>query len=96
MEQKIIDTFIRDGRLVAIPARAGKRRVILEYIVCAFEPGIRYTEKEVNVVLRAFHAEDYVSLRRYLIDAWLMERADGVYWRTGGQLDAGLLPSPTR
>jgi hypothetical protein len=88
MEHKVIDTFIRDGRLVAIPARAGKRRIILEYIVCAFEPGIRYTEKEVNAVLRAFH-DDYVSLRRYLIDAWLMERADGLYWRTGGHFDVG-------
>ena len=89
MDTKVIDTFIKDGRLVAIPARAGKRRVILEYIVCAFEPGIRYTEKEVNAVLRAFYEEDYVSLRRYLIDAWLMERANGLYWRTGGQPDAG-------
>jgi hypothetical protein len=87
MDTKIIDTFIRDGRLVAIPARAGKRRIILEYIACAFEPGIRYTEKEVNVVLRAFYEHDYVSLRRYLIDAWLMERSDGLYWRTGGPVD---------
>ena len=87
MEQKILDTFFKDGRLVAIPARAGKRRVILEYIVCAFEPGVRYTEKEVNAVLRAFYEEDYVSLRRYLIDAELMDRADGVYWRTGGPVE---------
>ncbi|HEX6682810.1 MAG TPA: DUF2087 domain-containing protein [Candidatus Limnocylindrales bacterium] len=89
MNEKILETFLKDGRLVAIPARAGKRRVILEYIVCAFEPGVKYTEKEVNAVLRAFYEVDYVSLRRYLIDAWLMERADGLYWRTGGHLDAG-------
>ena len=87
MSKKIIDAFIKDGRLLAIPARAGKRRVILEYVVCAFEPGVRYTEKEVNATLRAFYEEDYVSLRRYLIDAWLMERADGLYWRTGGHFD---------
>lgn len=87
MSQKILDTFLKDGRLVAIPSRAGKRRVILEYIVCAFEPGVKYTEKEVNAVLRAFYEPDYVSLRRYLIDAWLMQRADGLYWRTGGAVD---------
>jgi hypothetical protein len=87
MDTKVIDTFIKDGRLVAIPARAGKRRVILEYLVCAFEPGVRYTEKEVNAVLRAFYEEDYVSLRRYLIDAWLMQRDKGLYWRTGGHVE---------
>jgi hypothetical protein len=38
-------------------------------------------------VLRAFYEPDWVSLRRDLIDAGLMARADGVYWRTGGYVD---------
>jgi hypothetical protein len=87
MSKKILDTFVKDGRLVAMPARAGKRRVVLEHIAREFEPGVKFTEKEVDAVLRRFYEEDYVSLRRYLIDAGLMERADGLYWRSGGPVE---------
>ncbi len=60
---------------------------MLEYIVAAFEPGVRMTEREVDAVLRAFYEVDWVSLRRYLIDEGLMAREKGVYWRTGGYVD---------
>ena len=86
-EQKVLDTFFKDGRLVAIPARAGKRRIVLEYIACAFEPGVRIPEREVDAVLRAFYEYDYVSIRRYLIDSGLMSREDGIYWRSGGPVE---------
>lgn len=72
-----------DGRLISMPAKMGKRRFVLEHVVCAFEPGMKYPELEVNAILRSFY-DDYVTLRRYLIDAGLMAREDGVYWRTGG------------
>jgi hypothetical protein len=84
----VIRPFLdKEGKVVRLPARAGKRRVLLEYIVCAFEPGVRIPEREVDAVLRAFYEEDWVSLRRYLIDAGLMERENGIYWRTGGYVD---------
>lgn len=81
---KVLEIFVSDGRLVRIPARAGKRRVVLEHIVSCFEPGVRYTEREVDATLRAWYPEDWVSLRRHLIDEGLMSRADGWYWRSGG------------
>jgi hypothetical protein len=84
---KVLRAFLRDGRLVAIPSRAGKRRLLLEHIVCAFEPGVRFSEREVDAVLRAFYETDWVSLRRYLIEEGLMAREAGWYWRTGGYLD---------
>ena len=37
----VLRTFIVDGRLIAIPAAQGKRRVVLEHIVAAFEPGVQ-------------------------------------------------------
>lgn len=77
----------KEGRVIRIPARAAKRRVLWEYIVCAFEPGVRMPEREVDAVLRAFYEVDWVSLRRYLIDTGLMERDHGVYWRTGGYVN---------
>lgn len=85
--QRVLDTFLRDGQLVSIPARAAKRRVVLEHIVAVFEPGVKFPEKEVDAALRAFYAPDWVSLRRYLVEAGLLARADGLYWRTGGYVD---------
>jgi hypothetical protein len=82
----VLRAFVNEGRLVAIPAARGKRLVILEHMVAAFEPGMKYPEREVDAVLRAWHP-DYVSLRRYLIDEGLMAREDGVYWRTGGPVE---------
>ena len=84
---KVLRIFLDDGRLTAIPAKATKRRMILEHIVCAFEPGVRFAEREVDAVLRAFYEPDWVTLRRLLIDEGLMSRQHGWYWRTGGFVD---------
>lgn len=56
---------------------------MLDYVVQVFEPGVRYREVDVSAMLRAFHP-DYAMLRRYLVDEGFMQRADGVYWRSGG------------
>lgn len=83
----VLRAFIRDGRLVQLPATWSKRRVVLEHIVAAFEPGVRYPERAVDAVLRAWHP-DHATLRRYLVDEELMAREAGEYWRVGGPVDA--------
>jgi hypothetical protein len=85
--ERVLRAFLRDDRLTAIPAKASKRRIVLEHVVAAFEPGVRIPEREVDAVLRAFFDRDWVSLRRHLIDEGLMAREDGWYWRTGGYVD---------
>lgn len=80
---KVLRSFLREGRLVRMPAQRSKRRVLLDHIVQVFEPGERYAEKDVNAILRAF-SDDYVTIRRYLVDEDLLSRENGVYWRTGG------------
>ncbi|MFC7613202.1 DUF2087 domain-containing protein [Actinokineospora soli] len=75
-----------------MPAHAGKRRVVLEHVVQSFEPGVRYSEKEVDVVLRAWcegGGVDFVTVRRYLVDAGLLSREAGEYWRSGGTSRTG-------
>ena len=51
-----------------------------------FEPGRRYDEREVNVVVGAFF-NDYAAIRRSLVDEGFLDRDHGVYWRTGGRVD---------
>jgi len=79
----VLRAFVVDGRLVSIPAAKGKRRVVLEHLATAFEPGVRYPEREVDAILRAWHP-DHASLRRYLVDEQLLARDGGEYWRIGG------------
>ena len=78
--------FVRGGRLASLPARRGKRRVLLDFLAGQFEPGRQYPEAEVNRVLRRFH-DDYASLRRYLVDEEFLDRRDGMYWRAGGTFE---------
>ena len=85
-EDAVLSAFVRDGRLVSIPAQHSKRRVVLEHLVRVFEPGVRYPEREVNVLLGVWHA-DVAALRRYLVDEGLLTREAGVYWRSGGRVD---------
>ncbi|GAA2315067.1 DUF2087 domain-containing protein [Nonomuraea roseoviolacea subsp. roseoviolacea] len=85
-EERLLRTFLVDGRLRTMPMRREKRLVVLRYIARLFEPGVRYAEKDVNVTLRAFH-DDYAALRRYLVDEGLLSREGNVYWRSGGPVD---------
>ncbi|MBP2708297.1 DUF2087 domain-containing protein [Microbispora sp. RL4-1S] len=81
----LLDTFLVNGRLTSIPSKRSKRLVVLDYVAQVFEPGVRYPEKEVNVMLRAFH-DDYAALRRHLVDECFLSREDNVYWRSGGSV----------
>jgi len=85
-EDAVLSAFVRDGRLVSIPAQQSKRRVVLEHLVRVFEAGVRYPEREVNALLGVWHS-DYAALRRYLVDEGLLSRDGGEYWRTGGWVD---------
>jgi hypothetical protein len=76
--------YIRDGRIVAVPAKRTRRLLLLDQLAQAFEPGRRYPESVVDDVLKAVF-DDHCALRRYLVDeAFLSRTADGIYWRAGG------------
>jgi hypothetical protein len=80
-EDKVIWAFFREDRLVSIPARDKKRRVILRYLVDrCFAEDRAYPEAEVNQRLALFHP-DVAALRRHLVDAGLMTRQAGEYRR---------------
>jgi len=75
--------YLRGGVIEAIPAKRSRRLLLLAEIAQAFEPGVRYSERQVNDVLGALHP-DYATLRRCLVDEQMMDRAGGEYWRIGG------------
>jgi hypothetical protein len=80
-QEAVVRNFVTDdGRIRALPAREGKRRVVLEWVASRFESGRRYTEKEVNGLLLGIY-DDPASLRRHLVDAGLVARNAGTYWR---------------
>jgi len=58
-----------------------KRLLILKTITCQFEKGKRYTNKEVDAILKEIY-HDYATIRRHLVDYGFMERTDDnrEYW----------------
>lgn len=82
-DNKVVRDFTRkDGSLKTIPAQRKKLEALLRYVVNAFEPNKRYSEKKVNEILSQYHA-DTASLRRELVGYGLMKRegGGGDYWR---------------
>jgi DNA-binding transcriptional ArsR family regulator len=77
----LADFSLPDGTLKEIPAQRKKLEIILRQVVKVFEPGVEYTEKQVNQALARFHA-DTATLRRELVGYGLMKRegGGGNYW----------------
>jgi hypothetical protein len=82
-----------DRRLLAVPAQRKKRMAVLRWLAEEFQPGRRHPEAEVNRVIGRHH-DDFAALRRHLVDEELMQRRDGVYWRTGTVPNVGHDPAP--
>lgn len=86
-EDAVLSAFLKDGRIATMPAKRAKRLLVLDYAAARFEVGVRYQELEVNSRLRVIF-DDYVALRRYLVDEGFLARADGEYWRSGGTVES--------
>ena len=82
-DRKVLAAFMTpEGRVKAIPAQEKKFIVLVKHLLNAFEPGKKYSEKEVNTILKDFTA-DTALFRRYFIEYKFMERegGGGKYWR---------------
>jgi len=78
--KKVLDSFWEYGKLKSIPVQRKKRRIVLEFMLEAFEENREYTEREVNIIIADFH-DDFCTLRREFISENLMERDKGIYKR---------------
>jgi DNA-binding transcriptional ArsR family regulator len=79
-EERILRTWVKDGRIVDIPAQEKKKQVLVRWVAEQIDPDRRWTEKEFSEWLSQFN-EDYAFLRRYLVDNGYMAREKGIYWR---------------
>lgn len=93
--RKVLKAYLNaDGSLKQIPSQPAKLQIILDYVVEAVAPGVIYSEKEINLLMRRFNI-DTAALRRYLVDRGMLERkSDGSqYWRSELKNSSGDLPA---
>ena len=86
-DDKVLRVFLADdGTLRSIPSKHSKLLVVLDHVAQSFEPGQRYEEAEVNLMLKRYHP-DFAALRRYLVEDGFLTRESGIYWRSGGTFE---------
>lgn len=73
--------YFKDGRLTKFPLKEKQRMIVIREIAKSIEDDKTYDEKGLNALLGSFY-EDYVLIRRYLIEYGLLDRkTDGsAYW----------------
>lgn len=83
-KEKVLETYFKnglDGPLDNFPSKEKRKIIILQHILTRFTPNKRYTELEVNTVLKTIF-NDFATIRRYLIEYGFIERSKDCteYW----------------
>lgn len=78
---QILERYMPDGRLLQWPGKFKRQYIIIEEIARRFEPGVAYTEREVDSMLKEIYPPDHCTLRRYLVELRFVHRAGGIYIR---------------
>ena len=75
---KALRQFDAEGRLTRWPIKYSVQRLMLWGLWMRFDGKRRYSEREVNEVLKAWHLfGDHCTLRRELVEMKMLERSDG-------------------
>jgi len=85
--ERILDAYFPYGRLgplKSLPVKEKRKLAVLRHLAGRFERNRRYTEKEINDVLKEAYS-DYATVRRHLIDYGFLDREDdgSRYWVKG-------------
>lgn len=70
--------YTEDGKLRSIPSQYKKKLIVLEQLAAKLERGRKYSEKEINEFIKAYH-EDFATIRREFIMQHYMYREKEVY-----------------
>ena len=80
--KKVMAVYVVNGKLKQVPTQLKKLEVVIRWLAKLFEYDRKYTEKQVNEILKK-HNEDFATLRRELVDMHYLDRKDNVYWKIG-------------
>ena len=74
-------TSMEPFKLKVFPSKEKKKYILLRFMIKLFKEDIKYSEVEVNRILKPVY-KDYVMIRRYLIDYGYLKRLDDgrAYW----------------
>ncbi|EJW17758.1 metalloregulator ArsR/SmtB family transcription factor [Paenibacillus alvei] len=79
MKDSVIRNFIsKEGKLKNIPSQLKKKLIVLEHMVSNLEMGRKYSEKEINEFIKAYH-EDFATIRREFIMHQFLYRENDLY-----------------
>ena len=80
-KKEILNKYFDGNHLRCFPKKQKKKLILLQHIAGMFNTEEIYSEKDVNNILMKVQ-EDYVTIRRYLIEYGFMDRKnDGSqYW----------------
>lgn len=83
-EKEILNRYFNENNELIVkdfPAREKRKIIILKHLTKEFDREKKYSEKEVNNILKNFY-DDIATIRRYLIEYGFLERTkDGkAYW----------------
>ena len=84
--QKVLNTFIKNKKVTKLPVQRKKRMIIIEEFVKLFAPDKKYSEKEVDNIIKTLY-DDYCTVRRIMIDEQIMEREKQSYWLKKNQTE---------
>lgn len=74
-EKTILTYMDNNGALKQFPAKEKKKLILLGEIIKNFKTDTKYTEIQVNRILKRIYEEDYPAIRRALIEYGFMERS---------------------
>ncbi len=78
---KVLRQYLPEGKLLAWPSKFKRQYIVIEEIARRFDPGVDYTEREVDDLLKDIYASDHCTLRRYLVELRFVHRSGGIYRR---------------
>ncbi len=88
-ENRVLHEYVQpDNRIQEIPGQIRPRKIILNFAIRKFKPGVRYSEKQVDRILRKIH-DDPAALRNALLTFKLLTQDENGYWRGKPQKSSG-------
>lgn len=78
----IVNKYFEDGKLKTFSMKEKNKLIVLREIMKNFTYGKQYKAKEMDEILKAIYEDDYVQIRRYLIEYGFMDRTRDCrfYW----------------